>query len=290
MAIVFSVLGPLRVDGGPPVPLTAALPRRLLALLLLNSDRVVTTGRIREELWSERPPRSSAANLSGYLTQVRRATGPHLESHPAGHRISLARWQLDLHRFRDGVAAARQAAAAHDLELAAREFRRANGLWSGSALEGLAAGPVLGPLVHALDEERWASVEDQFDVALLLGRHRTALPALVANAAAQPWRERSWAQLMVALYRSGRACEALAAYARMQRWLADEFDVAPSSFMRRLRHRVWSGDPVLNSGDWRSQAPQDRADDRRGGVVAGTPRVAAARRVVPDHQQVAGRH
>jgi DNA-binding SARP family transcriptional activator len=288
--IVFSVLGPLRVDGGPPVPLTAALPCRLLALLLLNCDRVVTIDRIREELWSDRPPRSSAANLSGYLTRVRRAAGSHVENHPAGHRITLARWQLDLHRFRDGIASARRASAARDLGQAAGEFRRANGLWSGSALEGMAAGPVLGPLVHALDEERWAAVEDEFDVALLLGRHRSALPAIVANAVGHPSRERAWAQLMVALFRSGRACDALAAYARMQRRLADEFGVAPTPALQRLRHRIWSGDPLLARGDWRSQPPQDRADDGRRGVVARTPRVAADRRVVADHEQAAGWH
>src|SRR5688572_16801674 len=128
MALCFSLLGPLRVEGGPPVPLTAAMPRRLLALLLLHANGVVTAERIREELWSERPPRSSAANLSGYLTQVRRATRPHLENHPCGYRLAVARSQLDLHRFRDGVAAARKALAAQDLERASREFGQANGL------------------------------------------------------------------------------------------------------------------------------------------------------------------
>src|SRR4051794_23861055 len=138
MVLAFRVLGPLRVEGGPSVRLTAGLPRRLLALLLLHANRVVTTERIHEELWSQHAPRSSAANLSGYLTQVRRATGSHLRSDPAGHKIALARWQLDLDRFRDGVALARQAVAAGDYERAAREFQRADALWSGSPLEGLA--------------------------------------------------------------------------------------------------------------------------------------------------------
>ena len=290
MVLAFSVLGPLRVDGGPSVRLTAALPRRLLALLRLNANRLVTTERIREELWSDRAPRSSAANLSGYLTVVRRATGAHLESHPAGYCITLDRWQLDLNRFRDGVARARQAAAVRDLDRAAREFRHANGLWSGSALDGLPAGSVLGPLVHALDEERWTAVEDRFDVALLLGRHEIALPSIIANAAAHPSRERSWAQLMVALYRCGRACDALQAYARMHRWLADEFEVAPSPALQHLRHRIWTGDPTLASGGWRSETPHHRAHDARGGVIARPARVGAGHRVVPDYQQVARRH
>jgi DNA-binding SARP family transcriptional activator len=162
----------------------------------------------------------------------------------------LTRSQLDLHRFRDGVAEARKALAAHDLERAAREFRQANGLWSGAALEGLTAGPVLGPILHALDEERWAAVEDEVDVALLRGRHQPMLPQLLATTAAHPSRERSWAQLMVALYRSGRACEALQAYARMHRWLAEEFDVAPSPLLRQLRHRIRCGSLGSEAADY----------------------------------------
>lgn len=290
MAVSFSILGPLCVDGGPVVRLTADRPRRLLALLLLNAGNVVTSERIRDELWSDHPPRSSAANLSGYLTLVRRATRPHLENHPSGYRISLARWQLDLHRFRDGVAMARQALSAGDLERADAEFRQANGFWSGSALEGLAAGAVLGPLVHALNEEHWAAVEDQFDVTLLLGRHQPALPALIASASAHPSRERSQAQVMVALYRSGRACDALGAYERMHRWLADEFGVAPSPLLRHLRQRIRAGDPALLHGEWRSEAADHRADDGRGGVIARSPRIGTGRRVVPDHQKAAGRY
>jgi DNA-binding SARP family transcriptional activator len=290
MTMSFRVLGPLRAEGEKRAQLTAGLPRRVLALFLLSANRLVTTERIREELWSDRPPRSAASNLSSYLTLVRRAAHPHLESQPSGCRISLAASQLDLQRFRDGVAVARRAMAAGDLEWAAREFRDANGLWSGSALEGIGAGPVLGPLVHALDEEHWAAVEDQFDVALMLGRHQPTLPALVANANAHPSRERSWAQLMVALYRSGRAVDALHAYARMQRWLASEFEVTPSPLLQQLRHRIWAGDPTLCSGGWRSDAAEHRAHHARGGVVAHAPRVGAARRVVPDQQQVPGRH
>jgi DNA-binding SARP family transcriptional activator len=284
VAVAFRVLGPLSVDGGPVVPLTAALPQRLLAVLLLHANRTVATERLREELWSDRPPRSSAANLSGYLTLVRRAVHPHLESRPCGHRIAVERPQLDLHRFRDGVTAARQAAAEGDLERAAQEFRRANRLWTGSALEGLAVGPVLGPILHALDEEHWAAVEDQFDAAPLLGRHQATLPALAATAAMHPSRERSCAQLMVALYRSGRTCDALQAYARMQRWLADEFDVSPSPGLQRLRHRIWSGDPVLISGGWRSEPAYHGTHDSRDRVVARSPRVGAAGRVVADHE------
>jgi hypothetical protein len=130
---------------------------------------------------------------------------------------------------------------------------------------------VLGPFLHALDEEHWAAMEDQFDLALMLGRHQPTLPALVANAAAHPSRERTWAQLTVALYRSGRAADALQAYARMQHWLASDFDVTPSPLLQHLRHRIWSGDPTLCSGGWRSDAPEHTAHHGRGGVVAHAP-------------------
>ena len=71
-------------------------------------------------------------------------------------------------------------------------------------------------------EQVIAAEEELVEARLAQGRHRELLPALRAAVAAQPLRERAWGQLMVALYRSGRQADALAAYRAARRRLDDE--------------------------------------------------------------------
>ncbi|TML50297.1 MAG: hypothetical protein E6G23_01550 [Actinobacteria bacterium] len=74
--VEFRVLGPVEVVvDGRPISLPAAKPRALLAALLLSSNRVVSVGRLTEDLWGEEPPETATKALQGYVSQLRKALG-----------------------------------------------------------------------------------------------------------------------------------------------------------------------------------------------------------------------
>jgi hypothetical protein len=80
--------------------------------------------------------------------------------------------------------------------------------------------------------ERWADAE------LTLGHHHDLVPALETEAAANPFRERLWAQLISALYHSQRQADALAAYTTLRDTLLDELGVDPAPELRELELQV----------------------------------------------------
>jgi tetratricopeptide (TPR) repeat protein len=84
------------------------------------------------------------------------------------------------------------------------------------------------------------------DVDLELGRHGELVPELSRLTAEHSLRERLWAQLMLALYRSGRQADALGAYRRVRDQLADELGIDPGDELRRVHRQVLTGAPELD--------------------------------------------
>src|SRR5215217_8569176 len=73
----FLILGPLEVRlDGEPVSLGAAKQRALLAILLLQPNQVVSSERLIDDLWGERPPATAANALQVYVAQLRKALEP----------------------------------------------------------------------------------------------------------------------------------------------------------------------------------------------------------------------
>lgn len=107
------MLGPLEVAGAQ---VRGARLRALLIRLALDTDRVVTTGRLIDALWEDDPPGANA--LQALVSRLRRAVPEFtVAAHPAGYQLVLDRDQVDVFRFErlaaEGRAAAdpRQAAA-----------------------------------------------------------------------------------------------------------------------------------------------------------------------------------
>src|SRR5256885_6414539 len=129
----FRLLGPVEalVDG-QPVPLPAAKPRALLAVLLLNRNRVVSVDRLVDELWGEKPPETATKALQGYVSQLRKGLGAdRLSTKPPGYSLRVEQGELDLDRFEQLVEAGRVRLAAGDAADAAKELRAALDLWRG---------------------------------------------------------------------------------------------------------------------------------------------------------------
>jgi DNA-binding SARP family transcriptional activator/class 3 adenylate cyclase len=254
--VQFRILGPLEVlhDHGRPLVLGGAKQRALLAVLLLHAGQVVSADRLIDELWGEDPPQTARSVLQVYVANLRRileparprrAAGGVLRTQAPGYLIDLGPDELDLVRFERLAAEGRTVLAAGDPAQAARLLGDAVGLWRGPVLADVTlAASGQGELVR-LEERRLAALEDRIEAELALGRHGELVGELQALVAAQPLRERLHGQLMLALYRSGRQAEALAAYRQTRETLAEELGIDPSPALQELERAMLAQDPDL---------------------------------------------
>ncbi|REE99041.1 AfsR/SARP family transcriptional regulator [Thermomonospora umbrina] len=256
----FGVLGALMVmdDGVNCLP-SAPKQRQLLALLLMNANRFVSTEACIEELWASDPPRTVIPTLQTYILQIRKslAASPRVGSVAGAHKelvtgkrgyyLTVAPGSLDLMEFERWTREGRDAARHHDDLRAVDLLRRALAAWRGPALSDVQTGPLLRADVDSLEEARISTLDQCFEVELRLGHHQHILSELCATAAQHPLNERLQAQYMLALYRSGRQAQALEIYSRLRSTLADELGLGPSLPLRRLHEAMLSadGDPDL---------------------------------------------
>lgn len=226
----FTILGPVEVRAdGEPVPISAAKLRTLLAALLLRPNRTVPTSTLIEQVWGDQPPQRGVAALQNYVMRLRQALGgSHIRTTPGGYSISVSPAQLDLTRFSQLTADA----AAGSPATRARLLTAALALWRGPALEGVPSPVLQRAEVPRLEELRLTAVEMRIDAELELGRHAALVPELRSLTAQHPLRERLWHQLMLALRRSGRRAEALAAYRSVSEFLSEELGLDPGPELR----------------------------------------------------------
>jgi YVTN family beta-propeller protein len=255
----FRILGPFEVvDADRPLSLGGPRQRALLAILLLHRGHVVSSDRLIDELWGERAPATAAKTLQGYVSHLRKALGDGVLLTRGGGYTLLAE-RVDADRFEALVEEARGADARRAREL----LGAALALWRGDPLGDLAYEPFAATETARLEEARLGALEDRLDADLALGRHRAVAAELEALVAEHPSRERLLAQLMLALYRSGRQADALEAYRRGRRALHDELGLEPAPELRALEQRILTHDPGLAP-----RAPSMRAGPRRRPLLA----------------------
>ena len=244
------------VAAGPeraPLALGGTRQRATLAMLLMSPNRFVSDDRLIAGIAVDEP--GSLGSLRTFVSGLRRVLGPVIERRGTGYALLVDEDDIDLMRFRALVTRAREAQDSLRLAVAADLLRDAVALWRGPALGGLERLTLHRDAAPALAEERAAATDLRFSVDLALGRHEHALPDLWEAAAAEPLRERRWAQLMLALYRSGQQAEALHAYSLLRRRMADELGLDPGPDLRRLESEMIAARPGL---DWQP-TPERRA-------------------------------
>jgi YVTN family beta-propeller protein len=244
----FRILGPFEVhENGQPLEVGKGKQQALLALLLLNLGEVVSTDRLIDALWGERPPESALNSLHVYVSHLRKALGAErLRTRERGYLLSVDPEQLDLVRFERLAAEGREALAAGDAERAEKLLRTALALWRGPPLQDFASEPFAQTEIARLEELRLIALEERIEADLALGRHAELVPELVALVRANPLRERLPAYLMLALYRSGRQGEALEAYRQARAILVEELGIEPSRRLQELERAILSQDPQLD--------------------------------------------
>jgi DNA-binding SARP family transcriptional activator len=255
--VEFRVLGPLQllVDDRP-VPLGGAKQRLTLAALLLHANSVVSADRLADILWGDLPPDSALSTLQKYVYRLRRVIEPRrgpgeqaerLVTQAPGYLLRVGTDQLDSALFQDLLSGAQHLATGGDLEQATACLDEALGLWRGPAWAEFADHEVARPQVTRLEGLRILALEERADIGLAAGRHAELIGELEATAACYPLRERPHAQLMLALYRSGRHAEALRAYRRLRDRVGEELGIEPSAELVRLEEAMLLQKPEL---DW----------------------------------------
>ena len=246
--LAFRILGPLEVvsDEGA-IALGGRKQRASLAILLLSANQVVSVERLAEDLYAGAPPITAVTQVQRQISSLRKTLGPQagIDTRPPGYLIRVAPEQLDLNRFERATEDAAGKLARGEPGRAAGLLREALGLWRGTPLADLAYESFAQTTIERLEEIRLAALELRLDADLALGRHAVVLPELESLVHAHPLRERLRAQLMLALYRSGRQTEALDAYSKARGALLEGFGLEPSPALHKLERAILVHDPSL---------------------------------------------
>nr|WP_158102567.1 AfsR/SARP family transcriptional regulator [Lentzea kentuckyensis] len=233
-------------DGSAEISLDGAKQRTVLAALLLSSGHVLSDDRLTELLWGENPPKTVNAQIHTYVSRLRKYLG---------HRVDLVRKRpgyllrdngvaSDVSQFRTHAAMGAQALERGEAESATAALRAALGCWRGPALAGVTEF-LRGAEGVRLEEERLAALENLAEAELALGRHERLVSELTGLVTDHPLRERSRAQLMIALFRCDRQADALAVFEDGRRILAGELGVDPGSLLRQAQQDVLTGAAAL---------------------------------------------
>jgi predicted ATPase/DNA-binding SARP family transcriptional activator len=220
----FEVLGPVRVCTDTGEATLAPKPRTVLAVLLAARGRPVTAERLLAELWPDGAPSTASATLQMHVSALRKIVGDRLQAAPGGYRLDLAGAGFDAAEFEQTA----------DFEL-----------WRGEAFEGVSAGPSVAAAAARLTELRLAARLEWAQRTLAAGRPAAAATELAGWVAEQPTAEGLVRQLMLALYRSGRAGDALSTYDRTAAALTG-LGARPGGELAALAAAVRRQDPTLD--------------------------------------------
>jgi DNA-binding SARP family transcriptional activator len=242
----FRLLGPLEaVIDGTPVQLAAAKPRALLALLLLNRNRVVATERLIDELWGDDPPAQATKTVQVYVSQLRKALGAdRLLTRPSGYLLRVDEGELDLEQFERLTAEAREQPPAE----ARNTLKQALSLWRGAP----------EPVAARLEELRLKAYEDWLHASVESGDAAAVIPQLEELVAREPLRERPRELLMLALYRSGRQADALELFRRTRELFVEELGIEPGPELRELQQAMLRQDTDLRLTPVQRETAQPR--------------------------------
>jgi predicted ATPase/DNA-binding SARP family transcriptional activator len=253
MPIEFRILGPLEVSvDAQALPLGSPKQRALLGLLLVYANETLSRDRLIEELWAEAAPATVASALHVYLSRLRRllesATSEDLLVREAyGYRLMVEQEQLDANRFQHLVGQGSAELAAGKADAAAARLRQALALWRGPPLADLQMERFAIAAAARLDAQRVFALEQRLEADLACGRHSELIGELEALTSEHPYREGLRAQLMLALYRSGRQADALRIYRQTRDTLVKELGIEPTAELQRLERSILAQDPALET-------------------------------------------
>ena len=243
------LLGPVAVyRDGDLLALRGGKGKALLALLALRAGEVVSADSLVEALWGEIPPPTARTGLQMQISKLRKllsAADGGLETRSPGYVLAVDPEQIDVLRFDDAVAEAREASAGGDAARARSLLERALAEWRGEPLDGIDAPGLDEAVFTDLISRRTAARVAMVEAELTLGEHREAVPTLERLMGDEPLDERIHALAATALYRSGRQADALEVLARLRRILSEELGIEPGPAIVDLEERIFRHDADL---------------------------------------------
>ncbi|MGW0481044.1 BTAD domain-containing putative transcriptional regulator [Nonomuraea sp. NPDC003214] len=252
MCVEFRLLGALEATAdGRNLELGGTRQQIILAALLLNADRPVAMTRLMEAIYDDEPPATSRAQVQICISALRRVFAAHgrpdmIVTKPQGYALLAEPGEIDARVFETLVARARKLRDDRNPEEAIRHYREALGLWRGPALDGIESR-LLQAIAGQLTEQRITANEDCIQLELELGRHHELVGELTGLVSIHPLRERFIAQLMTALYRSGRQAESLQVYRDARRMMIEELGIEPNERLQQLESAILTADESLEA-------------------------------------------
>jgi predicted ATPase/DNA-binding SARP family transcriptional activator len=248
--IAVRLLGPLEVElSGQSVRFEGIKQRKLFMVLALRAPEAVSADELVTVLWGEQPPAGAAQALQKQISRLRRRLGEEspVSYRPAGYALEIDPRTIDARRFEGLLEDARVALGRDDPERAAASLRAALALWRGEALADHRFDEFAQREIARLEELRVEAIEERLAAELACGRDADLVGELQALVAEHPLRERLRAQLMVALYRTGRQAEALEVMRAGRRLMVDELGIEPGPELRQLERMILAQDPKLSA-------------------------------------------
>jgi len=251
-ALRFGVLGPLQMSAnGTDLPLGASKQRAVLAMLLINRNRIVPADTLIDAVWQQRPPPEARGSLHAHISRLRRLVSE-AGLDPAavvvgiqpGYRLNVPDEACDLGRFAIEQKAGIQAAAAGRFEEASRHLSAALSEWRGPVLEDLWDFQFVDAFAAALAEDKLVALTVRAETEIACGRTHSIISELEALVVLHPYREPLWAQLITAYYLAERQYDALDAYGRLKTALADDLGIDPGPTLRGLHQRILRQEPL----------------------------------------------
>jgi DNA-binding SARP family transcriptional activator len=254
----FRLLGPLEVHSAGRIAHVKGFKKKAaLGYLLLKMNQVVSTSQLTRALWvPERRPATARKMVQNAVCGLRRmlmTEGPEVDGRQApalvtrspGYILSVDPWSVDLFVFEHKLAEGRNRLHEGAPGEASVLLREAVSLWRGPALEDIAEAGLQWPELDIINEARLNAMEELFQAELEIGRHRAILNQLELLTAAEPFRERACAQLMLALYRCGRQTDALKVFERTRNTMVESLGLEPGRELKALQWAILRQDPVL---------------------------------------------
>jgi predicted ATPase/DNA-binding SARP family transcriptional activator len=245
----FRILGSFEVMGATgPLDLRGAKRRGLLACLLVHAGQALSTDRLVEELWGASRSAGATRTVQTYISQLRkllRRETARLETRPGGYMLDIDPSDVDAYRFEQAI---NTAGAEPD---PARKLAALDGaltLWRGTPLGEFAGAGWADREATRLETRHLQALHYRYDALMALDRAQEAAGELELLLNAHPLDERLWAQLMLALYHSGRQADALSAYQQARRHLINELGIEPGPQLTEVEHRILNHDPTLAMG------------------------------------------
>src|SRR5215208_624635 len=262
------VLGPVEAwVNGRQVALGGQRPRALLAVLALMRGRVMTSERLIDELWGNAPPPRARDSLRMHVSRLRKALAEagedtdRLVGRAGGYILDLEPGSLDVDRWEAALGRARRAHTDGRLDDARTAIEQALCVWRGAPVEGASRHELLDAEGARLEEERLAAAIEAFELDVELGRHGELLGQLEALVMAHPFKERLVELQMLALYRSGRQADALAAFHHARARFVEGLGIEPGPALRELHEDVLRQADTLDAEP--ATAPTAARGDRR---------------------------